>query len=119
MDAFDLPLTLLTATALPIALGTLVGFPFWRKRRVILGNVLASVAVAIVILFLIARAFGLFFACSSAQEPDCISQSGLDFGARVLIGLAVVGWLDVFVLLLIGGMIEDRARKGMLRVEDL
>jgi hypothetical protein len=72
-----------------------------------------------VILFLIAQAFGLFFACSSAQDPACISQSGLDFGTRVLIGLAVAGWLDVFVLLFISGLVEDRARKGVLKLEDL
>lgn len=119
MSDFDLPLTLLAATLVPIALGSLVGFPFWRQRRVIFGNIIASVAVGVVIVFLIAQTFGLFFSCSTSGDPTCGSQASLDFATRVLIGLAVVGWLDVFVLLFLSGIVEDRARKRSIRLEDL
>ena len=119
MTDFDLPLTLIAATLAPILLGALVGFPFWRKRRVIFGNILASVVVGLVIIFLIAQTFGLFFACSTTGDPSCGTQASLDFATRILIGLAVVGWLDVFVLLFLSGLVEDRARKRSIRLEDL
>jgi ABC-type branched-subunit amino acid transport system permease subunit len=119
MIDFDLPLTVITATVLPILLGALIGFPFWRRRRVIMGNILASTAVAIVILFLIAQAFGLFFGCSAAQDPSCSTPEAMTFSTRVLIGLAVIGWLDVFVLLFLSGLVEDQARKRSFRLEDL
>ncbi len=119
MADFDPILTLIAATIVPIVLGAIVGFPFWRRRRVIMGNILASAAVGLVIILLIAQTFGLFFSCSTGGDADCGSQAGLDFATRVLIGLAVVGWLDVFVLLVISGMVDDRARKRSFRMEDL
>ncbi|MCX6018033.1 MAG: hypothetical protein NTZ50_05910 [Chloroflexi bacterium] len=119
MSNFDLPLTLAAATLLPIVLGALVGLRFWRRRRVILGNVVASAAVGAVILFLIAQTFGMFFSCSVDVDPSCGTQATLDFATRVLIGLALVGWVDVFVLMILGGVIDDRARKRSVRMEDL
>jgi hypothetical protein len=119
MKDFSLPLTLAAATLLPIALGALAGLRFWRRRRVILGNVIASAVVGAVILFLIAQTFGMFFACSTEIDPSCGSQATLDFATRVLIGLAVVGWIDVFALMIIGGVVEDAARKRSVRMEDL
>ncbi len=117
MADFDPILTLIAATIVPIVLGAIVGFPFWRRRRVIMGNVMASAAVGLVIIFLIAQTFGLFFSCSASA--DCGSQAALDFATRVLIGLAVVGWVDVFVLLVLSGIVDDRARKHSFRMEDL
>lgn len=119
MSDFNLPLTLLAATLLPIALGALAGMSFWRRRRNILGNVVASAVVGVVILFLIAQTFGMFFACSIETDPSCGTQASLDFATRVLIGLAVVGWVDVFVLMVIGGVVDDRARKRSVRMEEL
>lgn len=119
MADFDPILTLIAATIVPIVLGAIVGFPFWRRRRVIMGNVMASAAVGVVIIFLIAQTFGLFFSCSAGASADCGSQAALDFATRVLIGLAVVGWVDVFVLLVLSGIVDDRARKHSFRLEDL
>jgi uncharacterized membrane protein len=119
MKDFDLVLTVLAATLAPIALGIAAGFSFWRRRRNILGNVAASAVVGVVIVFLIARTFGMFFSCSVAEDPSCGTQASLDYATRILIGLAVVGWVDVFVLMVIGGVIDDRARKRAVRMDDL
>ena len=114
-----MPLTLLVAVIVPIVLGAIVGLPFWRRKRVIFGNIAASIVVGVVIIFLIAQTFGLFFACSSTQIEACGTQAMMDYATRVLLGLAVIGWVDVFVLLLISGIVEDRSRKRSLRLEDL
>ena len=53
------------------------------------------------------------------SDPTCGTQAALDFATRVLIGLAVVGWIDVFVLMVIGGVIDDRARRRSVRMDDL
>jgi uncharacterized membrane protein len=119
MANFDLPLTLAFALIVPTALGALAGYPLWRRRKAIFGNIIASVVVGIVIIVLIARTFALFFGCNAAELPECNSQSAMDFATQVLIGLAVVGWVDVFILLFVSGVVEDRARKGSLRLEDL
>ena len=118
MDKFDLLTTVLAATLLPIAAGTLAGFRFWRQRRAMMGNIVASAVVALIIVFLIARSFGLFFACGASVEGGCASQADLDFATKVMIGLAVLGWVDVFVLLVISGVVEDRAKRGRVRLDD-
>jgi hypothetical protein len=119
VDDFDLPLTLIVAFLVPTLLGAVVGFPLWRSRKAMLGNILASIMVGIVIIFLIMQTFAMFFACSSAQIEACGSQAMMDYATRVLLGLAVIGWLDVFVLLFLSGIVEDRSRKRSLRLEDL
>jgi ABC-type branched-subunit amino acid transport system permease subunit len=119
MAEFDLPLTLLAAFTIPTLLGALVGYPLWRRRKAIFGNIAASIVVGIVIIFLIARVFALFFGCTASESPECNSTEMTQFATRVLIGLAVIGWLDVFILLFVSGVVEDRARKGSLRLEDL
>jgi hypothetical protein len=63
--------------------------------------------------------FALFFGCTAAESAECNSTTMTQFATRVLIGLAVIGWLDVFILLFVSGVVEDRARKGSLRLEDL
>ena len=118
MEKFDLLTTVLAATVLPIMAGTLVGFRFWRQRRAMLGNILASAVVAVIIVLLIAQSFGLFFACGATAEGGCASQADLDFATKVMIGLAVLGWVDVFVLLVIGGLVEDRSKRGRVRLDD-
>jgi ABC-type branched-subunit amino acid transport system permease subunit len=119
MSEFDLPLTLATAVIVPTLLGALAGFPLWRKRKAIFGNIVASIIVGIVVIFLIARVFALFFGCTAAESADCNSPTMTQFATRVLIGLAVIGWIDVFILLFVSGIVEDRARKGSIRLEDL
>lgn len=119
MSTFNLPITLLAATLLPIALGAAAGLSFWRKRRNILGNVVASIVVAVVILALIGQTFGLFFSCSVETDPTCGTQAAVDFATKILIGLALVGWIDVFVLMVIGGIVDDHARKRSVRMDDL
>jgi hypothetical protein len=113
-DITNLLLWFLWAVALPLALAVLVALPLWVKRRVIAGNVVGSVAVAMVIFVLIWQQYGMFAqsqASCTATGAGCIS--GLTMYTPYLY-LVLVGWLDVFVLLIVSGVVEDRQRRRRL-----
>jgi hypothetical protein len=115
----DIPFTVAIAVVVPLVLGAAVGYPFWRQRKVIFGNIVSSIAVGLVIIGLIVSGFGAFFACSTAADGAGCGGYTLDDATRLMIGLAVIGWVDVFLLLVLSGFVEDRARKRNVRMEDL
>ena len=96
--------------ALPQALGALAAAPFWLKRRIMPGNAVGSLAIAGVIFVLIWIQYGAYVraqeACAGTGIGCAAVTGGLaQFGPYLaLVGL---GWLDVFVLLILSGRVED------------
>ncbi|MCS7060898.1 MAG: hypothetical protein RMN25_06990 [Anaerolineae bacterium] len=96
------------AVALPCALGALAGLPFWLKGRATLGNTLASGTVIVVIVLLIIQQFGAYLSAQvNCPGPACPSDTATAFGFLILAGL---GWLDAWLLLALGGVLEDRRK---------
>lgn len=92
----------------PALLGTCAAFPFWWKRRVLLGNAVGSGVIAVVmVLFILQR-----FAASTAEPvitADPISP---------MLVLALLGWLDVFIVFIISGFVEDHVKKRIVNPND-
>lgn len=114
-EANYLFLWFLWAVVLPLVLGALAAFPFWLNRRVIFGNVVGSCAIAAVIFILIWQQYGAFTQAQSScagGSPGCVT-GGVSLYMPYLY-LVLVGWLDVFVLLIVSGVVEDRQKRRHL-----
>ena len=102
---------------LPLAIAAPLAWPFWRKRRVMLGNILGSGIVALAIVVLIWREYGVL----TDWQTQCGNASGClrDFDSvyTPFLLLVVLGWLDAFILLVLSGIVEDRAKKTWIRPE--
>ncbi len=99
----------LFVVALPSALGALVALPFWLKGRIIVGNIAGSFAIILVIVILIWRQIGAYFAGQAAcPGPECVSPESTVVTLLVMAGLS---WLDTLFLLMLSGVVEDRRRQ--------
>jgi uncharacterized RDD family membrane protein YckC len=108
---FWLPVVIL----LPLALATLVALPFWLRRRAIFGNVVGSCVVAAVIFVLVWQQYGAFVQAQTAcvnQTADC--PPGLQLPYLQYLVMVLLGWVDVFFLLIFSGMVEDRQKRRRL-----
>ncbi|MCS7089088.1 MAG: hypothetical protein NZL91_10390 [Thermoflexales bacterium] len=95
----------------PIALGSLVGLPFWLRGRVILGNALGSAAIAIVMtVFILQFLFGTLTTTSVFETEAWL----LPLGALVF-----AGWLDVLIMFFLSGAVEQRVSRRAVRPEEV
>jgi hypothetical protein len=106
--SFWIPITIL----LPLGLGALAAIWPWIKHKAIMGNLLGSFVIAAVIFLLIWQQYGAYVdamtACSQGLS-DC-PPSGIEMYTPYLM-LVFMGWVDVFLLLIISGVIEDRTKR--------
>lgn len=93
---------------IPTALGVAAAFAFWLKRRILLGNAVGSGVIAAVMVLFILQRFATFSA-APAPTGDPISP---------MLILALLGWLDVFLVFLISGFVEDRVKKRIINPND-
>ena len=106
---------LLYVVILPSALATLGAFPAWLKRRVTLGNLIGSVIVIAVIFVLIWQQYGAY-----VQAQATCTQSGIGCVSDAeslympYLYMVLLGWMDVFLLLFISGMVEDHLKRRRL-----
>ena len=99
------------AAVLPPAVGLIVAFPFWRKRRMTLGNIFAAAIIFATSIGLILREYA---------ELDRITTECLDAGipcfpvpsafTRFAI-YAFIGLLQVIALFSLSLIVEDRIRR--------
>lgn len=94
---------------LPTTLGAAAALPFWLKRRMIMGNAIGSVVIAVVMIVFIIRQFADSINRTAAQ-PDAIYVPLL-----VLVGL---GWLDVLIMFFLSGAVEDRVKRRIVNPDD-
>ena len=98
---------------LPLAIGTAVAFPAWWKHKAIFGNLLGSFAIAAVVFVLIWQQYGAYARaqtdCAQVFVPACLSITGVSQYVPYLL-LVLLGWVDVFFLLVISGIVEDRLK---------
>jgi NADH:ubiquinone oxidoreductase subunit 6 (subunit J) len=106
---------LIYVVLLPLTLGTLAALPAWLKRHPILGNLIGSGVIAAVIFVLIWQQYGAFV---QAQAACAGSSAGCAASAEALympyLIMVVLGWVDVFILLFLSGMVEDRLKSRWL-----
>lgn len=94
---------------LPSALGALIALPFWRRGHMTAGNIIGSAMIALTIMLLIWRQLGAYFeAQGSCAGPGCPAADEAVVAFLVMAGL---GWLDALILLILGGIVEDRRRR--------
>ncbi len=98
---------------LPLIIGMAVAFPAWWKHRAVLGNLLGSFAIAAVVFVLIWQQYGAYVQaqsdCAQAFVPFCASISGVSQYVPYLM-LVLLGWVDVFFLLIISGIVGDKLK---------
>ena len=95
----------------PLPVGVLVAFPFWRKRRMTLGNIFATAIIFAASIGLILREYA---------EIDKITTECLDNGipcfpvpsafTRFAI-YAFIGLVEVFALFMVSLRVDDRIRR--------
>lgn len=95
------------AVLLPSVLACLSALPFWYKRRILLGNLIGSLLVALIVIVLIWQQYGT--AVQSSQTcANCLTDVNTLFVPFfILVGL---GWLDVLLVLIVGGIVESRRK---------
>lgn len=105
------------AILIPLVIGAVCALPAWWKRKPLFGNLLGSFVIALVIFVLIWQQYGAFVRaqtdCSQVWVPDCVSVTGVSQYTPYLV-LVLLGWVDVFFLLVISGFVEDRLRPRWL-----
>jgi hypothetical protein len=97
------------AMLIPLIVGTVLALPAWWKRSPTFGNLLGSFAIALVIFVLIWQQYGAFIRaqtdCAQLWVPDCATVTGVSQYTPYLV-LVLLGWVDVFFLLVISGLVE-------------
>ena len=105
---FWLPLTII----MPLGLGTLAAIWPWLKHKAIMGNLFGSFVIAAVIFVLIWQQYGAYIDAQAActQGLSACPPRGVEMYTPYLM-LVFMGWVDVFLLLIISGIIEDRTKR--------
>ncbi len=102
---------------IPLALGAVCAFPAWWKRKTNFGNLLGSAAIAFVIFVLIWQQYGAFVRaqadCAQLWVSGCESVVGVSQYTPYLL-MVLIAWVDVFFLLVLSGIVEDRLRPRWL-----
>jgi hypothetical protein len=86
----------------PTAIALVVSLPIWLSKRIILGNVIGSGIIAVIMIFWIVVVFAEAFANPAQLQDPPLTR-------MIIIG--VLGWVDVFILLIFSGRTEDYLRK--------
>ena len=106
---------LLYVVILPLVPATLVALPFWLKRKAVLGNIVGSCVIAAVIFVLIWQQYGAYVQAQSACSQTNIGCTGsVDSPYTQYLLMVLIGWVDVFFLLVISGIVEDRQKRRHL-----
>jgi hypothetical protein len=94
---------------LPTLLAAGLALPFWWRKRIIAGNVAGSALIILVITVLIWYQWGV----SLTAQTQCVGNCFTDVQSIYLpfLLLVVLGWVDVFLLLVISGLVEDRLKR--------
>ena len=100
------------AVLLPLIVGCLGALPAWLNRKAIMGNLIASAIIAAIVFFLIWQQYGVYVqaqtACGQGLSP--CPPTGVDMYTPFLM-LVLLGWLDVFFVLIISGVVEDNLKR--------
>src|SRR5690242_8788431 len=106
---------LLYVVILPLVPATLIALPIWLKRKVVFGNVVGSCVIAAVIFVLIWQQYGAYVQAQTACSQSSIGCSGaVDSPYTQYLLMVLIGWVDVFFLLVISGIVEDRQKRRRL-----
>ncbi len=95
----------------PTALGVLSALVFWLRRNMLLGNAIGSAVIAVVMIFHILQFLANALGANSTILD--LSDTWLPMGV-----LVVLGWVDVLLLFFIGGAVESRVKRRIIRPED-
>ncbi len=111
----DLIFWVLLYVVFPLSCGGLIALPLWLRRKIMIGNVIGSVVIALIMVVLVMRAYGNFVgdqdACrQSNYESVVCNQDSMDV-IYTMFGLVGVSWLDVFGLFALSGVVEDSQRR--------
>ena len=100
------------ALLFPTLMGVAVGLPFWIKRRTMLGNLIGSGLITGAMIVLIWQGYGAFVgeqeACAAAAACGILS---IDDIFSKFLGFVAIGWLDVLIMLVLGGVVEQQVKK--------
>ena len=99
----------LVAVLAPTLLAAGLALPFWARRRIIAGNVAGSVFILLAITILIWYRYGTTLAAQQACVSDCYPDAQSIYTPFLI--LVVLGWVDVFILLILSGLAEDRLKR--------
>jgi hypothetical protein len=102
-------LNLILGLVIPLVLGALGGLPFWLRRHVIAGNIVGSGIIAAAVIVLIWRAYGNIVRAQNECIFDCVRSFESIYAP--LLWLVLLGWVAVFLLLIISGVVEDRVKR--------
>ena len=94
----------------PAALGSAAAWLFWRKRRVLIGNAIGSAVIGVTMIFFIIQLFGVLSGSGTVQRMDDLI---LPLG-----GLVALGWVDVLLLFILSGLVEDQVKKRIVNPDD-
>jgi uncharacterized membrane protein len=97
------------AGLLPTLLAAGLALPFWGRRRIIAGNVAGSVLILLAITVLIWYRYGTLLAAQSQCIGNCYADMQSLYTPFLL--LVVMGWVDVFLLLILSGFVEDHLKR--------
>jgi hypothetical protein len=100
---------IITAVLAPTLLAAGLALPFWGRRRIIAGNVAGSVLILLAITVLIWYQYGITLDAQSQCVSDCYTDVQSLYMPFLL--LVVLGWVDVFILLILSGFVEDRLKR--------
>ena len=110
--------SIIIAVMLPTVLAAVAGLPFWIKRRTVLGNLVGSGLIAGAMIVLIWQGYGDFVgeqeACTTAGTCGLLSVEGI---FTRFLGFVVIGWMDVLLILILGGVVEQRVKRRSPRRE--
>jgi hypothetical protein len=87
---------------IPTFIALIIALPIWLSKRIILGNIIGSGVIAVIMIFWIVTVFAEAFA-----NPALLQEPPL---TRMIV-IGVLGWVDVFILLIFSGRTEDYLRK--------
>jgi hypothetical protein len=93
------------AVLAPTLLATGLALPFWWRRRIIAGNVAGSAFVVLAVVVLIWYQWGQTLAAQTQCVSNCYTDVQSIYTPFLL--LVVLGWVDVFLLLVFSGLVED------------
>ena len=110
------------AVIIPLMVGALCALPLWWRRKVIVGNLIGSIVIAVAVFVMIWQQYGALVRtqanCSQQWTSNCADITGVSQYTPYLI-LVLLGWVDVFFLLVISGIVEDRLRPRWLDTSKL